>query len=50
LVCELTIPGIPLVILLAAAVQGFSIERAKSNLKSFFPELKAYLTLYKQFN
>ena len=50
LLCELTIPGIPVVILLAAAMQGFSIKRVKENLSTFFPELKAYLNLYKKFN
>ena len=46
-VCEMTIPGIPIVILLAAAVQGFTLKRVLDNWKAFFPELKAYLKLIK---
>ena len=45
--CEMTIPGIPIVILLAAAVQGFTLKRVLDNWKAFFPELKAYLKLIK---
>jgi len=42
-VCELTIPGIPIVLLLAAAMQGLSVRRTVENWKAFLPELKAYL-------
>ncbi len=49
-ICELTVPGIPIVILLAAASQGLSLKRVLTNWGTFLPELKAYLKLIKQFN